>query len=140
MYYLGLIKNNMANSTAIIIDDEPHITQLYSELLELQNLKILGIGQNGNDAIRLFNEYKPDLVFLDVHMPDLNGVEALKEIKKISPAAKIIMVTADLSKDLEQLLQYNGATAIIFKPFNIQKIMQLLEMIKVSDSTVIQPS
>jgi len=41
-------------------------------------------------------------------MPDLNGVEALKEIKKISPAAKIIMVTADLSKDLEKLLQYNG--------------------------------
>jgi len=73
-------------------------------------------------------------------MPDLNGVEALKEIKKISPAAKIIMVTADLSQDLEQLLQDNGATAIIFKPFNIQKIMQLLEMIKVSDSIVIQPS
>lgn len=140
MYYLRIIKNNMANSTAIIVDDEPHITQLYSELLELNNLKILGIGQNGNDAIRLFTEHKPDLVFLDVHMPDLNGVEALKEIKKISPDAKVVMVTADLSKDLEKLLQESGATAIIFKPFNIQKIIQLLEMIKVSDSIVIQQS
>ena len=75
----------MEISTAVIIDDKPRITQLYSELLELQNLKILGIGQNGNDAIRLFKEHKPDLVFLDVHRQDLNGVEALKEIKKFLP-------------------------------------------------------
>jgi len=64
----------MAITTTIIVDDEPCITQLYSELLELQNLKILGIGQGGNDASRFFNDPKPDLVFLDVHMPDLNGV------------------------------------------------------------------
>ena len=75
----------MEISTSVIIYDEPRITQLYSELLELQNLKILGIGQNGNDAIRLFKEHKPELVFLDVHRPDLNGVEALKEIKKFLP-------------------------------------------------------
>jgi len=130
----------MALTTAIIVDDEPHITQLYSELLELQNLKILGIGQNGNDAIRLFKEYKPDIVFLDVHMPDLNGVQALKEIKKNSPNANVIMITADLSEDLEELLQYNGATAIIFKPLKIQKVMQVLEMIKTSNSIVIQKS
>jgi len=74
----------MEISTAVTIYDEPRITQLYSELLELQNLKILGIGQNGNDAIRLFKEHNPELVFLDVHRPDLNGVEALKEIKKFS--------------------------------------------------------
>ena len=124
----------MTISTAIIVDDEPRITQLYSELLELQNLKILGIGQNGNDAIRLFKEYSPDLVFLDVHMPDLSGVEALKEIKKISPTAKVIMVTADLSVDLEKLLQNSGATEVILKPFDIQKITQLLEMLNKSDS------
>lgn len=128
----------MSLSTAIIVDDEPRITQLYSELLELQNLEILGIGQNGNDAIRLFKKHTPDLVFLDVHMPDLNGVDALKEIKKLSPTANVIMITADLSEDLEKLLVKNNATAIIFKPFKIQKVMQILEMIKTSTSTVIQ--
>ena len=128
----------MEYSTAIIIDDEPEITQVYSELLESQNLKILGIGANGHDAIRLFTEYSPNLVFLDVHMPDLNGIEALKEIKKISSITKVIMITGDLSENLEQLCKYNGADAIIFKPFNIEKIMKLLEMIKVSESIVIQ--
>jgi DNA-binding NtrC family response regulator len=128
----------MEDSTAIIIDDEPDITQLYSELLESQNLKILGIGANGNDAIRLFTEYSPNLVFLDVHMPDLNGVEALKEIKKIDPASKVIMVTADLSDSLQKLLEHHGASAVIFKPFDMGKIMTLLELIKVSDSIVIQ--
>jgi two-component system chemotaxis response regulator CheY len=132
------IQDIMTITTAVIIDDEPRITQLYSELLELQNLKILGIGQSGNDAIRLFKEYWPDLVFLDVHMPDRTGVEALKEIKKISPTAKVIMVTADLSEDLEKLLQDSGATATIFKPFDMQKITQLLEMLNGSDSTEVQ--
>ena len=130
----------MSLSTAIIVDDEPRITQLYSELLELQNLEILGIGQNGNDAVRLFNEHSPDLVFLDVHMPDLNGVDALKQIKKISPTANVIMITADLSEDLEKLLVKNNATAIIYKPFEMKKVMQILEMIKTSDTTVIQKS
>jgi len=96
------------------------------------------MGQSGNDAIRLFKEYRPDLVFLDVHMPDKTGVEALKEIKKISPTAKVIMVTADLSEDLEKLLQDSGATATIFKPFDMQKITQLLEMLNGSDSTEVQ--
>ncbi len=131
---------NVPIATAIIIDDDPQITQSYSELLELQNLKIIGIGQNGNDAIRLFTQYNPDLVFLDVHMPDLNGVEALKEIKKKSPTANVIMITVDASEDLEKLLVNNNATAIIYKPFKIQKVMQVLEMIKTSDSTVIQES
>jgi two-component system chemotaxis response regulator CheY len=129
---------NLSITTAIIIDDDPNITQSYSELLELQNMKILGIGQNGNDAIRLFTKYIPDLVFLDVHMPDLDGVEALKQIKKISPTAKVIMITADASGDLEELLVKNNATAIIYKPFEMKKVMQVLEMIKTSDSTVIQ--
>ena len=130
----------MSILTAIIIDDEPHITQSYSELLELQNLKILGIGQNGNDAIRLFTQHTPDLVFLDVHMPDMDGVEALKQIKKISPTANVIMITADASEDLKELLVNNNASAIIFKPFEMKKVMQILEMIKTSDSTVIQKS
>jgi DNA-binding response OmpR family regulator len=131
---------NLSITTAIIVDDEPRITQLYSELLELQNLEILGIGQNGNDAIRLFTKYTPDLVFLDVHMPDLDGVEALKQIKKISPTANVIMITADASGDLEELLVNNNASAIIFKPFEMKKVMQILEMIKTSDTTVIQKS
>jgi DNA-binding NtrC family response regulator len=71
-------------------------------------------------------------------MPDMNGVEALKEIKKISPTAKVVMITADLTVSLEKLLQHNGASAVIFKPFDVEKIMSLLEQIKISDSIVIQ--
>jgi DNA-binding NarL/FixJ family response regulator len=115
--------------TAIIIGDEPGIAELYSELLEMRNLKILGIGQNGNDAIRLFKEHKPDIVFLDVSMPEMNGIEALKEIKKISPTTDVVMMTADESADFKKLSQY-GATALIFKPFDILKIMQVFEMIE----------
>jgi hypothetical protein len=48
------------------------------------------------------------------------------------------MITADLTVSLEQMLEYNGASAVIFKPFDVEKIMSLLEQIKISDSIVIQ--
>lgn len=62
----------MEIKTAIVVDDEQEVTQVFSELLELQDLQILGVGHTGIDAIHLFNEHKPDIVFLDVHMPGLS--------------------------------------------------------------------
>ncbi|MDH3611309.1 MAG: response regulator [Nitrosopumilus sp.] len=123
----------MAILTAIIVDDEPGIAELFSGLLELQRIKIVGIGQNGLDAIRLVNSTNPDIVFLDINMPKMNGTEALKEIKKNSPTTKIIMMTADEFTDKEQLSQF-GADALIFKPFDMPQIIRLCEKIERSEN------
>ncbi len=127
----------MAILTAIIIDDEPGIAALYSGLAEWQDVKIVGIGHTGMDAIRLVDSQKPDIVFLDINLPELNGVGALKVIKKISPNTDVVIMTGDKSADFKKLSQY-GATALVFKPIDILQIMDVFERIKTSGYTSAQ--
>ena len=62
--------------TSVVVDDDPHITELFSEILGIHGLEILDVGHNGLDAIDLYMTHKPDILFLDVEMPKLNGIEA----------------------------------------------------------------
>lgn len=114
---------------AVVVDDEKDIAQMISELLELQNLKIVGIGYTGIDAIRLVKKQKPDIVFLDISMPEMNGVEALIKIKKYSPSTSAILITGDLQVDVKNLMQ-RGALSVIFKPFDLPTIMGVIDKIK----------
>ena len=119
----------MEKPTAIIVDDDPDLSKIFSELLEILNLKILGLGKTGTDAISLVNELNPDIVFLDLHMPELNGMEALKEIKNIAPKTHVIIITSDKFVDGRKMLEL-GAMDIIFKPFNIDEIIKAIEKIR----------
>lgn len=126
------------NRTAIVIDDDSSITELFSEILKLQGMNVLAIGNNGIDAIHLFKEFSPDLIFMDVNMPKLNGIEALIEIKKISLQSKIIIVTSDTSAKLRQKLETIGANAIIYKPFDMEGIQQVTKNVERAEKMLIQ--
>lgn len=128
----------MKSKSAIVVDDDFEITEVFSELLQIHGITVMGVGYNGVDAIELFKKHSPDMVFLDVHMPKLNGLEALVKIKKLSSESKVIMITSDLSVDLEKQLQHIGANAIVYKPFDIQKIIQITENIYKSSNMLIQ--
>jgi len=90
------------------------------------------------DAIQLFKEFSPDLVFMDINMPKLNGIDALIEIKKMSVESKVIIVTSDTSTELQVKLSKIGATGIIYKPFDMEKIMQVTENIERAQKMIIQ--
>ena len=113
--------------TCIIVDDDVQITELFSELMTLQGLDVLAIGHTGIDAIKLYDKHKPDVVFLDVEMPKLNGIQALKEIKEIDSSANVVIVTGSTSGDIEKQLKQNGVTEIVYKPFDIKKIGKIIE-------------
>ncbi|AJW70730.1 response regulator [Nitrosopumilus adriaticus] len=113
--------------TCIIVDDDVQITELFSELMSLQGLTVLATGHNGLDAIKLYEKHNPDVVFLDVEMPKLNGIQALKEIKEIDSSANVVIVTGSTSGDIEKQLKENGVTEIVYKPFDIKKIGKIIE-------------
>ena len=81
--------------SAIVIDDDEDIVQVFSYLLEQNHVKVVGKGYSGKDAVELYEKENPDIVFLDVMMPDGNGIYAIKKIKEINPNAKIVAVTAN---------------------------------------------
>lgn len=128
----------MGSFSAIVIDDDSAIRELMVEMLSLVNITVLGTGANGNDAIRLYREKLPDLVFLDINMPELDGISALKEIKQIGPKSTVIMVTGNSDSGLESTLQNLKASALIRKPFSIEKITQVIGNTKQSKTMIIQ--
>ncbi len=80
--------------TAIVADDDITHLELFSELLEINRIKVISKVTNGKDAADAFQSLKPDIVFLDIMMPEFNGLYALEEIRKIDPFSIVMMITA----------------------------------------------
>jgi DNA-binding response OmpR family regulator len=116
------------SNRVVIVDDNEDITSVFSDILEIGGFEVVGIGHDGKEAVSLYTKHSPDFIFLDVMMPIMNGIQALKEIKEKNPKANVIMVTADSSviQELEKL----NATAIIIKPFKIEAVFETIKKIK----------
>ncbi|HSA98674.1 MAG TPA: response regulator [Candidatus Nitrosotenuis sp.] len=112
--------------TCIVIDDDANTTEVFSDILELIGLQVVGKGYDGNDALSLYKKHLPDVVFTDVVMPYADGFYALEKIREFDPNAKVIAVTADFTMDVERRLKEMNVTAIIRKPFDQNEIKQVL--------------
>ncbi|MBI1829695.1 MAG: response regulator [Thaumarchaeota archaeon] len=115
-------KNEVEPTTAIVIDDDHDAVDVICEYLELMNIHVLGKGYNGKDAVDMYLRFRPGVVFLDVMMPDYDGIYALEKIKQISPRASIIIITADQTEERENQLVELGASEIIYKPFELNNL------------------
>ena len=85
------------------------------------------VGYDGKQAVEAYKKLKPDVVFLDVMMPDYDGFYALKKIREINRDAKIIMVTADFTPETKKRLKEMNPTDVIYKPYSIDKILDSLQ-------------
>lgn len=129
--------------TAIVVDDSSDIVELFSEYLTLKGVRVLGTGRDGKEALELFKKHRPDIAFLDIMMPEYDGFYALEQIRKIDPHAKIMMVTADLTAETAGKLSGLESTALVYKPFDFNKILQAMKTLTESglfDNMVFQGS
>jgi len=115
--------------TSIIVDDDFDTVEVFSEYLELSDIHVVGKGYNGKDAVDLYQKLKPDVVFLDVLMPDYDGFYALEKIRQLDHDAKIIMVTASLTAQTSDQLKDLNASAIIYKPYDINNIIETVHRV-----------
>ena len=112
--------------TAIVADDDEDTVKIFSEFLEEYSIHVIGKGYSGKEAVKLFKDKKPDLVFVDVMMPEGSGFYAIRKIREIDPQSKIIAVTADSRTATEEKLIKLNTSAIVYKPFDIDKILQVI--------------
>ncbi|NOS61458.1 MAG: response regulator [Nitrosarchaeum sp.] len=110
----------------VIIDDNQDIVNMFSDLLEISGIKVIATGTDGMKAVELYEKYSPDVIFVDLVMPRYDGFYAIKNIRKIDPNSKIIVVTGDLTMDESNLLDVHKVTAVIYKPFDIHKVKQCI--------------
>jgi CheY-like chemotaxis protein len=112
----------------IVIDDDIDTVEVFCEYLEIKEIQVLGRGYDGKDAVELYEKLKPDIVLLDIMMPEYDGFYALENIKKINPEAKVIAVTADLSYDAEKLGRLK-TSAVVFKPYEIDRVIETIHKV-----------
>ncbi|MEK6865953.1 MAG: response regulator [Thermoproteota archaeon] len=109
-----------------MVDDDQSIVDVFCELLNLIGLDVLAKGTDGQDAVKLYEKYHPDLIFVDLIMPRYDGFYAIENIKDVDPNAKIVVITGDIKACEFNLLDSLKVTAVIYKPFDMHTVKQVL--------------
>lgn len=114
------------NISVLFVDDNETIRQLYRRILE-KHVNNLYIAENGSHGLELYQKYKPDLVITDMVMPVMNGLEMVKEIKKIAPEAKFVVMSAYSEKDSFVESIHLGIDGYLMKPVEAKKLLSLID-------------
>ncbi len=113
----------------LIVDDEKGIRTVIKKILEKSGgFEVVGDIDNGEEAIEIFNELRPEVVFIDVEMPGCSGIECAKRLADIEPKTIIIFATAHQEYMSEAFQLY--AFDYLVKPFKIDRVMQTLDRIR----------
>lgn len=120
-------KNSM---TALLIDDSQGIRRVLAPMLEGLGLEIVGEAFDGKTGLARYKELKPDVVFLDVVMPLMSGLEVLVAIKETEPDAIVVMLTSMVSREKILASKKAGAFAYLLKPFESYKVEKVIGEIK----------
>lgn len=113
----------------LIVDDAAFMRVSLKTLLENHGFQIVGEAENGNTAIQKYIECKPDIVTMDITMPECNGVEALKEIMKLDPNATVVMISAMGQERMVKEAVISGAKTFILKPYSEDRVIHTLRNI-----------
>lgn len=117
---------NEYTPTVIIADDAPDICMVLQKSLEKCNCKVVATASNGDEAIELLGSHKPDIIFLDIEMPNKNGFEVLDIIKEQKIPVCAIMLSAHSSKENLIASVKKGALGFIVKPHTQDKIEKVI--------------
>lgn len=116
-----------ARKRILIVDDEPLIIEVLSEHFKISYE--IETAMNGTDALAAVLRHRPDLMLLDINMPRMNGVEVLKDVKKIDESIAVIMVTANEQVSLAADALKSGAFGYVPKPFDFRYLDHMVATI-----------
>lgn len=123
----------------LIVDDHPFIRRgLQTILHPFPEWELCGEADNGNDAIRMADELKPEVIIMDVSMPGLNGIEATRAIHKAQPSVKIVLLTLHESADLVRSAFRAGARGYLLKTDAEQELVRALTVV-IGEGAYISP-
>jgi two-component system chemotaxis response regulator CheY len=108
----------------LIVDDTLFMRTLLKNILFSGGHDIVGEAADGDEAVAKYKDLKPDLVTMDVVMPKVNGIEALKQIRAMDPSARVVMCTAVGQEQMVKLAIKTGARGYIVKPFQAPKVLE----------------
>ncbi|CVK17645.1 MULTISPECIES: response regulator [Sporomusa] len=108
----------------LVVDDAAFMRMMIKDILSKNGYDVVGEAENGLKALEKYQELKPDLTTMDITMPEMDGITAVKEIKKIDPSAKVIMCSAMGQQAMVIEAIQSGARDFIVKPFQPDRVLE----------------
>ncbi|MDE7479154.1 MAG: response regulator [Lachnospiraceae bacterium] len=107
----------------LIVDDAAFMRMTIRKMLEANGYAVAGEAENGTQAVQKYKELRPDVVLLDITMPEMNGIDALKRIRENDPKARIVICSAMGQQAMVAQAIENGAKDFIVKPFEADRLI-----------------
>lgn len=111
----------------LIVDDAAFMRMMLKDILSKEGYEIVGEAKNGQDAIEKYNELNPDLVTMDITMPEVDGIEAVKKIKSEDGNATVVMCSAMGQQSMVIEAIQAGAKDFIVKPFQKDRVLEAVQ-------------
>ncbi|MGB9804488.1 response regulator [Desulfofundulus sp.] len=113
----------------LVVDDAAFMRMMIKNIITKNGYEVAGEAENGKQAVEKYVELKPDLVTMDITMPDMDGIEAVKAIRAVDPNANIIMCSAMGQQAMVMDAIQAGAKDFIVKPFQQDRLLQAIERV-----------
>lgn len=113
----------------LIVDDAAFMRMMIKDILTKNGYEVVAEAVNGVEAVELYKSHQPDLVTMDITMPEMDGIEAVKQIKAVNPAAKVIMCSAMGQQSMVMDAIKAGANDFIVKPFQADRVLEAVKKI-----------
>jgi YesN/AraC family two-component response regulator len=110
----------------LVVDDTKFMRLMLTDMLRKMDFEVVGEAESGSQAIQMYMELKPDIIMLDITMPELDGIGALKELRKINPDCVVVICSAMSQQDLISEAIKAGANDYVMKPFAAARVQEVL--------------
>lgn len=115
--------------TMMLVDDSLFMRQMLKNILPKERYQVIGEASTGKEALKKYKELNPDIVTMDITMPDMDGISAVREIIKVNKDAKVIMCSAMGQKPMIKEALEAGALDFIIKPFEKEKAIKIIDAV-----------
>lgn len=115
--------------TVLIVDDSSFMRTSLKAILEKLGYTVVGMAENGIEAVAKFRDLKPDVVTLDIIMPQMGGLQGLKLLKSVSPNATVVMVSSMADRESVTECVKAGAAHYLLKPFDQTKVAEVMKQV-----------
>ena len=113
----------------LIVDDAAFMRMMIKDILQKNGFEVVGEASNGIEAVNLYKKERPDVVTMDITMPDMDGIEAVKEIRIFDANAKVIMCSAMGQQSMVMDAIKSGAKDFIVKPFQADRVLEAIRKV-----------
>ncbi|NLM34256.1 MAG: response regulator [Clostridiales bacterium] len=113
----------------LIVDDAAFMRMMIKDILEKNGFEVIGEANNGIKAVEMYKKERPDVVTMDITMPDMDGIEAVRQIKAFDASAKVIMCSAMGQQTMVMDAIRAGARDFIVKPFQAERVLEAIRKV-----------